>query len=110
MRLFILAAILWAGSVPGSVFGQERIKKHPIDVKTEAAEEKAMSTADQTEVQADALKRWDEEMNRVYAELKIRLKPAAFAALQSAQRDWLKYRDSQQKFLGEMYRTFDGTM
>jgi uncharacterized protein YecT (DUF1311 family) len=84
--------------------------KHPIDVKTEAAEEKALNTAEQTEAQAKGLKLWDAEMNRVYAKLKKRLKPAAFDKLQAAQRDWLKYRDSQQKLLLELYQEFQGTM
>ena len=69
-----------------------------------------MSTAEQTQAQTKGLELWDAEMNRVYAELRKRLKPAAFAALQVAQRDWLKYRDSQKKFLGEMYGQFQGTM
>lgn len=90
--------------------GEDTPKKHPIDVKTEAAEEKAMSTAEQRDTQIDSLKLWDAEMNRVYGKLKKQLKPATFAALQVAQRDWLKYRDSQIKFLDELYSEFEGTM
>jgi len=90
--------------------GEEAVKKHPIDVQTEKAEENALSTADQTEAQAKSLKLWDAEMNRVYAKLKKRLKPAAATALQAAQKDWLKFRDTQRKFLEEMYQGFEGTM
>jgi uncharacterized protein YecT (DUF1311 family) len=92
------------------VLGEDQPKKHPIDVKVEAAEEKALSTAEQRDVEANALKLWDAELNRVYAKLKKRLKPSAFEALQAAQRDWLKYRDSQTKFIDEMYQQFQGTM
>jgi uncharacterized protein YecT (DUF1311 family) len=109
MRFLILATVLIA-AVSVHAVAEDAPRKHPIDVKTEAEEEKAMSTADQTEVQANALKLWDAEMNRVYGELKKRLKPATFTALQAAQRDWLKYREGQRKFLGELYQEFEGTM
>jgi len=109
MRTRVLS-ILLAAAFAIHAFGEDKPKKHPIDVKVEAAEEKAMSTPEQTEVEANGLKLWDAEMNRVYAKLKKRLKPSAFEALQAAQRDWLKYRDSQKKFLDEMYQQFQGTM
>jgi uncharacterized protein YecT (DUF1311 family) len=109
MRTWILSSVLSA-VLAFYAFGEDQPKKHPIDVKVEVAEEKALSTAEQTEVQASALKLWDAELNRVYAKLKKRLKPSAFDALQAAQRDWLKYRDSQRKFLDEMYQQFQGTM
>ena len=92
------------------VMGEDSPKKHPIDVQMEKAEEKALSTADQTQTQANALKLWDAEMNRIYTKLRKQLKPPAANALQAAQREWLKYRDSQTKFLEEMYQGFEGTM
>lgn len=109
MRLWILYTLLFVCLSVG-VLAEDGPTKHPIDLKTEAAEEKAMSTADQTQAQSNALKLWDAEMNRVYTKLRKRLKPATFSALQIAQRDWLKYRDSQQKLLGELYQEFEGTM
>ena len=90
--------------------GEDKPDKHPIDVKTEAAEEKAMSTAEQTQAQSEGLKLWDAEMNRVYAKLRKALKPEAATALQAAQREWLNYRDAEVKFLDEMYAAFEGTM
>jgi uncharacterized protein YecT (DUF1311 family) len=109
MRTLIFSIAL-STALAVHVFGEDKPTKHPIDVKVEAAEEKALSTAEQTEAQANGLKLWDAEMNRVYAKLKKRLKPSAFDALQAAQRDWLKYRDNQKKFLDEMYQQFQGTM
>lgn len=95
---------------PAVIPAEESVRKHPIDVKIEAAAEKAMSTVDMIQVQDNGLKLWDAEMNRVYGLLKKRLKPDAFALLQAAQRDWIKYRDDQVKFIGEFYTQFDGTM
>lgn len=109
MRAWIISIVL--SVILSSVsLGEDAPKKHPIDVKIAAAEEKAMNTHEQTAAQMDGIKLWDAEMNRVYAELKKRLKPATFAALQTAQREWLKYRDSQIKFLDELYKEFQGTM
>jgi uncharacterized protein YecT (DUF1311 family) len=85
-------------------------KKHPIDVKIAAAEEKAESTAEMRKTYADGLRLWDAELNRVYAELKKKLKPKTFATLQNAQRQWIAYRDEQIKFLNALYAEFDGTM
>ena len=109
MRPWILPVIL-SLNLTLHLAAEEKPKPHPIDVRIEAAEEKAMSTAEQRDVQSDAFKLWDAEMNRIYAKLKKRLKPATFSALQVAQRDWLKYRDSQEKFLDELYQGFQGTM
>jgi uncharacterized protein YecT (DUF1311 family) len=106
-RLF---AILVSSILAIAAVAQEPAKKHPIDVRIEKAQDEALSTADQREVQELALKLWDAEMNRVYAKLRKALKPEAAAALQAAQREWLKYRDSQVKFLDEMYAAFEGTM
>ena len=109
MRTLIFSTVLSA-ILAVQASGEDKPKKHPIDAKVEAAEEKAMSTVEQMEVQTNGLKLWDAEMNRVYAKLKKRLKPSTFEALQAAQRDWLKYRDSQTRFINEMYQQFQGTM
>jgi uncharacterized protein YecT (DUF1311 family) len=85
-------------------------KKHPIDAKIAAAEEKAGNTAEMRQTYIDGLLLWDAELNRAYAELKKTLKPKSFAALQAAQRQWIAYRDEQVKFLNQLYSEFDGTM
>jgi uncharacterized protein YecT (DUF1311 family) len=102
-------ALLFALLLTISSFASEE-RKHPIDRKIDAAADKAMSTVEMVKVQVDGLKLWDVEMNRVYGELKKRLKPSAFTALQAAQRAWIAYRDTQLKFLGEFYSQFQGTM
>ena len=106
-RLF---ATLVSSVLAIAAVAQEPERKHPIEVKIEKAQDDALSTHQQREVQELALKLWDAEMNRVYTKLRKTLKPEASAALQAAQREWLKYRDSQVKFLDEMYAAFEGTM
>lgn len=85
-------------------------KKHPIDAKVAALFDKAVSTADMMQAADKGTKLWDAELNRCYGELKKKMKPAAFATLQAAQRQWLAYRDAQFKALDEFYSQFDGTM
>ena len=105
-----LLATLVSSVLAIAAVAQEPAKKHPIDVKIDKAQDEALSTHQQREVQELALKLWDAEMNRVFTKLRKALKPDAAAALQAAQREWLKYRDSQVKFLDEMYAAFEGTM
>jgi uncharacterized protein YecT (DUF1311 family) len=91
-----------------SFAGEE--KPHPIDAKVAAAEEKAKSTAETRQAYTDGLKLWDAELNRVYAELKKKLKKEAFEALQNSQKQWIAHRDTEIRFLGEFYAQFSGTM
>lgn len=103
---FCLAALLFTAP---AVFADDE-EKHPLDKKVEAILEKANSTAEMVQANDQGVKLWDAELNRCYGELKKRLKPDAFAALQAAQRQWLGYRDAQFKFIAELYGHFDGTM
>src|SRR5687767_10220541 len=83
---------------------------HPLDPKVEALVDAANSTADTAQAYRRGLKLWDTELNRCYGELKKRLKPAGFAALQAAQRQWIAYRDEQLKYITAFYQSFQGTM
>ena len=102
--------VVLAFALAVTAFAADEEEKHPIDRKIAAAEEKAVSTAEMRQVYVDGLKAWDAELNRVYGELKKKLKPNTFAVLQSAQRQWIVYRDEQMKFISSMYAEFDGTM
>src|SRR4051794_23220457 len=104
MNLARLFVVFLSSVVLANAADDER--KHPLDAKVDAMVEKANSTADNVRVYSQAYKLWDAELNRCYGELKKRLKPQAFAALQSAQRQWLAYRDEQLKYIIEFYGKF----
>lgn len=106
----LFALFLGALLATASFVRAEDEEKHPIDAKVAALFDKAVSTADMVEAAGKGTKLWDAELNRCYGELKKKMKPAAFAALQAAQRQWLAYRDAQFKALDEFYGQFDGTM
>ena len=105
-RALLLAALLLTAP---AVFADDE-EKHPLDAKVSALFENANSTADMMQAASKGAQLWDAEMNRCYGELKKKLKPKAFAALQAAQRQWLAYRDAQHKAIQEFYGGFDGTM
>lgn len=81
-----------------------------LDKKVEALMNKAKSTADQIQAAATGSKLWDEELNRVYQSLLKALPPAGQAALKTAQKSWLAFRDQQFAFIDQTYRQFDGAM
>lgn len=94
------ALALYAAEDPG----------HPIDKKVAALSDAARSTVEMRTAFEQGNQLWDAELNRCYGELKKKLRPEAFAALQAAQRQWIVYRDAQLQFIGELYGHFDGTM
>ena len=68
------------------------------------------STAGMTNCLFAAYDRWDEELNRLYGELRRRLKPEGQAALKAAQLEWLQYRDFEFALIDSIYSGFSGTM
>ena len=46
---------------------------------------------------------WDRQLNKNYNDLMRRLKPGEPAALKAAQVQWLRYRDSEFKFIDTVY-------
>jgi uncharacterized protein YecT (DUF1311 family) len=107
--IFTLLLLALLATAP-FVRAEDEEKKHPIDAKVAALFDKAVSTHDMIQAAGQGTKLWDAELNRCYGELKKKLKPEAFTALQAAQRQWIAYRDAQSKALDEFYSQFDGTM
>ena len=105
-RALCLAALL----LTGFTLHAEDEEKHPLDKKVAALTDAANSTMEMQAAFEKGNKLWNAELNRCYGELKKKLQPDAFAALQAAQRQWIAYRDAQYKFIAEFYGHFDGTM
>ena len=85
-------------------------KKHPIDQAMDAAMERDSSTAGMVNAVSKANKDWDKEMNALYQDLKKTMKPEEWAALVTAQKAWIVYRDAQTKSIVETYGHMEGTM
>jgi uncharacterized protein YecT (DUF1311 family) len=78
-------------------------KDHPIDRMTDQCLEKNSSTGGMVGCYAKALSMWDKELNRFYGELMNKLDPNQKQTLQTAQREWVRYRDAQKAAIVAIY-------
>ncbi len=83
-------------------------EKHDIDKKIEALLAKEPGTAGQVRVLDTAYRLWDDELNRLYKQLSARLPASGKRRLQTTQRLWLAWRDSELKLIDEVYARTDG--
>ncbi|SHK49921.1 lysozyme inhibitor LprI family protein [Thermocrinis minervae] len=84
-------------------FSEEKQEKHPIDVWLEKCIEKDSSTAEMINCSNKAYEMWDKELNRVYQELMKKLSPEEKELLKESQRQWLKFRDAEFRFINQIY-------
>ncbi len=86
-------------------------KEHEIDSWTAAALSKAGGvTSEIRNVYAKAYKKWDDELNRLYKILLSKLDNPAKQDLRVAQRQWIKYRDSEFKYIENVIQKNNGTI
>ncbi len=85
-------------------------KEHAIDTWLKGCMAKDPSTQGTNACLAQALTRWDNEMNRVYQELNGRLDARRRSTLREAQRAWVAFRDLELDWLGEFYGKLEGSM
>lgn len=85
-------------------------RENPIERDLKKCLEDGSSTHQMVECEDRAYKRWDEELNRVYAALGKRLAPQQKEALKKAQLQWIKTRDAEFALIKSLYDAFDGTM
>lgn len=95
----IIIMVLFTNRV---VLAQEE-KKHPIDVWLENCIEKDSSTAGMIKCSGKAYEMWDKEMNKVYQKLMKKLSPEEKELLKESQKQWLKFRDAEFKFIDNLY-------
>jgi uncharacterized protein YecT (DUF1311 family) len=84
--------------------------KHPIDIALDACLEKNSTTVGINECLSSAYKAWDRELNAAYKDIIATLSPEAKAALKTAQRNWITYKDAQLKYFDTIFGTMDGTI
>lgn len=102
IKIFVLVCILSISVGP--------LWAHPIAEELDQCIEQDPSTSGQVECIAIALEQWDQELNRVYTILMNRLDDESKATLRASQRQWIKFRDDELKFLADYYANFSGTM
>src|SRR5512142_1465554 len=105
-RLLALLAVL---ALAVAARAEER-KPDPLEAADSACAEGARSTADMANCEYASYKRWDAELNRVYAALRAKLDAAGQQALKESQQKWLVYRDAERKTIGAVFDRLEGTM
>ena len=103
-RLLAIAVL----SFSASAWTQD--KPDPLETADKACMDKAMSTASMSDCADASYKRWDAELNRVYAELRGKVDKPAQLALKESQQKWLAYRDAENRTIGAIYHQMQGTM
>ncbi len=89
--------------INGSVWAGEKEKKHPIDEWLEKCIEKDSSTAGMINCSNKAYDMWDKELNKVYQELIKKLSPEERKLLIESQRQWIRFRDAEFKFIDKFF-------
>ena len=87
-----------------------KLKPDPVEQADAACMDKAESTAAMVECGNASYKRWDAELNRVYAELRRKLDKPGQQALKDSQQKWLAYRDAELSTIRVIYGALQGTM
>jgi uncharacterized protein YecT (DUF1311 family) len=93
-----------------SIFSQDT-KQHFIDKACDScfAKNDYTNLGENTCLQ-EALGKWDKRLNVVYSRLNKLLKTEQKQALLSSQRQWLKYRDEEFKFINAQVKDLEGSM
>ncbi|KAM3100347.1 lysozyme inhibitor LprI family protein [Phormidesmis sp. 146-12] len=82
----------------------------PIDKELEDCLGKNPSTSGQLNCLRRAYDQWDEELNRIYKELRQRLDFQGQEVLKAAQLKWIEYRDKEFALIDTLYSGQGGTM
>lgn len=81
---------------------EEEIKKHPLDASEDACLKDNASLDGKIQCYKQSEKAWDNELNKTYQKLNRKLNAKPKKSLKTTQTTWLKFRDSQLKFVKEL--------
>lgn len=84
--------------------------KDPIDAWLDSAMAEDYSTAGMRDATNRAREMWDQEMNASYGRLMKKLSADQQAALRTAQRNWIAFRDSEGVVISKVVAEQQGTM
>ena len=113
-RLMLTLSGLLACLLNGyAAYAQDTVPSTPIgsiDEMLETCLEQDPSTAGMVKCSQTAATQWDAELNKVYQALMTELNAEGQAALRSAQRDWIDFRDAEFAAIAAIYAQLEGTM
>lgn len=102
-----ISSILWGALLATSTFAQTG---SDIDARLEECMNEDPSTAGMVQCLQEAFNRWDEELNSVYKKLLNKLDPETKSLLKETELNWIKFKDSELKFIDKIYSMKEGTM
>jgi uncharacterized protein YecT (DUF1311 family) len=110
-RLLAASLVVLLATVP-SWAGGEGSGTDPIDAALSQCLDApdGQSTQGMVECLGTAYDSWDAALNKEYGSLMDSLEPAQKSALKASQRQWIAYRDSEQKFLQTLVTPDAGTI
>jgi uncharacterized protein YecT (DUF1311 family) len=79
------------------------LEEHPIDIMRQQCLRGAGATSEIVDCYREELGYWDKEMNRFYSLLMASLSSEQKAAVQTAQREWLTFRDAQRAAAAKVF-------
>lgn len=106
-RSFILAMFIVAFTCNISAAAET---KHRIEITHDNCIKVNSTTAGMLECSSFAYRQWDHELQTVYSDLMSKLNEEGKKSLREAQRAWIKFRDTEFKWLDTFYSKVDGTM
>lgn len=83
---------------------------HPIDAWLQEAIGNDASIADMRNATNQARERWEKEMNRAYGNVMAHLSADGKSALRESQRNWIRFRESEQKAIASIAAGSGGTL
>ncbi|MBN2572231.1 MAG: DUF1311 domain-containing protein [Ignavibacteriales bacterium] len=92
-----------------NLFAQEN-DKHSIDIFLDNCVEENQTMSGSAYCYSEAQEKWDEELNRVYQELRSKLNANQNKVLKDAQLKWIVFRDAEFDLLDVVYSTLQGTI
>ena len=108
MKRKLFLALFFCFIISFKIYSQE--DKHPIDVYLDSCMEINPSTAGMVRCTDEAIKMWDNELNKFYKLLIKTLDGESVNILKSAQVEWIVFRDKEFANIENIYSRKEGTM
>ena len=91
------------GLLSSELISSELIFQHPIDQELEDCIAEHPDTNGEFQCLVKAYGQWDEELNRIYKALKLKLDSLGQEALEASQLKWIEYRDKEFDLVNNIY-------
>lgn len=105
-RMLLCLAVGWSSTAQA----QESPPEHPINRALSVCLDKDYTTVGMIDCASTAYESWDDELNKQYRALLVKLSPADAAKLKDSQRKWLAFRDAEVSLIDSIYAKLEGTM